>query len=299
MNNTNWDEFKCRCSAISKMMSGSRSNPQITEKQNLRLIELEAKESLTEKQMIEMAELGLRKQNKDKVVLSATCVSYLLEVYSWEKYGMKSVGKEVMEVDAMKKGTLAEEDSITLLSLVDNTLYLKNQDKITNEFLSGRPDLFVGDDVLSASKIIDIKTSLDYPLFLQKLHDDLPIAYIMQVQGYCDITGATEGEIAHCLSNVPEVMINSFKRKLFYSMDVVTEESPEFLAEWEILEHSMRFDQIPPRKRVFKQKVEPFTEFERQAVYDRVKHCREWLWKFQEKYDGIEKLVPLMQNDSL
>jgi hypothetical protein len=57
MNNTNWDDFKCRCSAITKMTATSRSNPVITEKQTVRLAELEAKSILTDNMKAEMAEL--------------------------------------------------------------------------------------------------------------------------------------------------------------------------------------------------------------------------------------------------
>ena len=71
-------------------------------------------------------------------------------------------------------------------------------------------------------------------------------------------------------------------------MEVATEENPEFKAKWEILENSMRFHDIAVEERVFKQKVEPFTEREQQQVYDRVKVCREWLWKFHEQHRRVQ-----------
>ncbi len=293
MNNTNWDEFRCRCSGISKIMANSRSNPQLTELQAKRLSDLEKREVLTDKHKEEMASLLIKKGNGSKIVLSAGCMNYLKEIYSWEKYGMKSINKETMEVSATRKGILAENDSITLLSFIDDVYYSKNEDRINNEYLSGQPDIYLGDEVMKATKIIDIKTCFDHPLFLQKLHEELPGAYIWQVKGYCDITGAAEGEIAHCLSNMPEIMVNDFKKRLFYKMNVVTEESPDFLEEWEMLESSMNFDRIPPQQRVFKQKIEPFTDEERALVYDRVKVCRDWLWEFDE-YMASLNLIPTL-----
>jgi hypothetical protein len=149
---------------------------------------------------------------------------------------------------------------------------------------------------MQATKITDIKTCFDYPSFLKKKNVPLPIAYTMQVQGYCDITGAGEGEIAHVVADMPESMINEFKKKLFYKMEVATEENPEFKAKWEILENSMRFHDIAVDERVYKQKVIPFTEREQQQVYDRVKVCREWLNNFHIQHKNINSQVSLQSN---
>ena len=284
---TNWDSFKCRCSGIHKIMANSRSNPQLTEKQAERLKHLQSQTTLTVKMGEEMAELLVKKGNGSKIILSDTAVEYLMEVYSWEVYGKLSFGKETYEVDQMEKGKLAEAESIMLLSMLDDVYYTKNEERIENEFLSGHPDIFIGENIMSATKITDIKTCFDYPSFLKKKNVALPIAYTNQVQGYCDITGAGEGEIAHVVADMPESMINEFKKRLFYKMEVATEENPEFKAKWEILENSMRFHDIAVDERIFKQKVEPFTEREQQQVYDRVKVCREWLWKFHEQHKKI------------
>ena len=49
----------------------------------------------------------------------------------------------------------------------------------------------------------------------------------------------------------------------------------------------MRFDHMPVHKRVHKIKIEPFSEFERQKLYDRVKIGRDWLNEFHEKYKRL------------
>lgn len=289
---TNW---KCRCSGIHKIMANSRSNPQLTEKQAVRLKELESKESLTERQRTEFGDLLARKENIGKVFLSDSCISYLSEVYAWEKWGMIPFPKEFYEIEQLKKGKMAEEDSITLLSVVDGVLYSKNDERICNDFLSGEPDIFLGDNIMSADKIIDIKTSFDMPSFLKKLYEDLNKAYELQIQGYMDITGAQEGELAYCLVDMPEIMILDFKKKLFYKMDVATEENIEFKEAWEMMENSMRFKNIPVHQRVFRQKVEPFTEADRQSVYDRVKLCREWLFNFDEQMENLN--LPVVESE--
>lgn len=282
-NEVNWDDFKCRCSGINKILSNSRSNPQLTEKQTLKLIELEAKEILSEKQEKEVAELLVKRQNSTKLVLSDTCIEYLMEVYSWATTGKVAVKKE-MDTYPMEKGKLVEVQSITLLSVIDGVLYFKNNERVTNDYLSGEPDIFVGENIMSATKITDIKSCYDYPSFLKKLNVGIDNGWEEQVQGYMDITKAPEGEIAHCLVDTPEIMIMDIKKRIFYKGDYVTEESPDFLEKWNKLERSMTFGDIPMAQRVYKIPVEPFSNEKRQQVYDRVKICREWLWKFHEMY---------------
>jgi hypothetical protein len=282
----NWDEFKVRCSSISKILSNSRESPTLTEKQSVRLKELESKESLTEKMKAELTDLLVRKDNENKISLSDTCIEYLMEAYAWETANKQSVTKE-MDLEYTRKGKMVEESSITLLSMVDFEIYHKNEERVYNDFLSGEPDIYIGSSVMGAQKIVDIKSCWDYPGFLRKIHAKSDNGYNHQLRGYMDITGANEGEIAYCLVDMPETTQNDYKRKLFYKLNPVTEESPEFLEAWHHLQHSMNFVDIPIHKRVFKVKVEPFTPFERQRVYDRVKICREWLANFDEMYQKI------------
>lgn len=288
----NWEEFKARCSAINKIMSNSRSNPVLTENQAKRLVELREKQqstgSLTEKQMIELSELEVKEKNSSKVILSDTCIEYLMEEYAWRIAGKKCVSKE-MDIEFTQKGRLVEEDSITMISRVDKMLYEKNTERVSNDFLSGEPDIFIGPIIMQAKKIIDIKSLWDYPGFLKKINSPLENGHADQLGGYGDITGATDLSVAYCLANTPETIINDYKRRLFYRMNVATDEAPEYKRACEEMEKSMRFDDIPIEKRVHKIKVEPFTKERQQAIYDRVKVCREWLQIFDENYRGIAK----------
>lgn len=286
----NWDEFKCRCSAITKMMANSKSNPCLSEVQEKRLAELEGRDKpMTEAMKMEHTKLLQYKENSKKIILSDTCIEYLMEVYAWVTKKKKPI-KEQFEKQEMRKGKLAEPESIDLLSVIDGILYTKYEgERITNEFLSGLPDVFAGEDVMQASKITDIKNCWDYPIFLKKINNGLDNGNKEQVQGYCDITGAPEGCVAFTLVDMPEIMQNDFKRKLFYEGAYISEESPAFLEKWNELHHSMTFGDIPRHQRVFKIPIEPFTEFERQKIYDRVKVCREWLWRFDEMYQKLNK----------
>lgn len=283
-----WQTFKCRCSAINMMMSQSQGSAPLTELQVKELAELEKKEIRTPKQNDRITELVLKRENSKKVVLSDTCIGYLMDYYSWVTQGMVSVTRE-MDVDYIQKGKIQEPTSILLLSIVDEVIYEKNTERISNEFLSGEPDVFLGDNILSATKIIDIKSVWDYPGFLKKIDTPVEVANRKQLQGYCDITGAGEAQVAHCLVNMPETIVNDYRRRLMYKMNCVTDQDPEYLKAWEILEKSMHFESIPRHQRVFKKNVQPFTAFERQEVYDKVKICRDWLSKFHEMYMKLNK----------
>jgi hypothetical protein len=163
-------------------------------------------------------------------------------------------------------------------------LYKVHKDRIYNDYLSGEIDLYLGESVYEATVLPDIKNAFDYPTYLKKINNGLENGQKQQIQGYCDITGAKTGFIANCLVDNPDEIIEEYKWKVLKKINAATTESPEFLEEWEKWERSMKFSHIPPNQRVSKIYVEPFTEFERQKVYDRVKICREWLNSFHETF---------------
>lgn len=292
----NFDSFKVRCSAISMALSNSRSNPVITEKQILRLKELESKPTLTENMKEEMAELLVKKENGKKVILSDTCISYLMTEYAWRTEGMVSVTKELIDIPQMQKGTIVEPESLKLLSIVDGQIYNPNIDsegsreRVSNDYLSGEVDAFVGESIMKATTIPDVKSIWDYPTFLCKIHEPLTTANDWQLKGYGDITDTSDLFVANCLIDTPPHIIEGVKWKLLSKMNVISEESPEFLEKWEIIERSMVFEnKIPHHMRVFKKKVEPMSNEQRQLLYDRVRVCREWLNIFHETYQQLNK----------
>lgn len=285
---TNWNNIKIRASALHKIMANSRSNPQLTELQAKKLSELESKDVLTEKQKEEMAELLVKKANGSKVILSDGCIEYLMEVYAWETERMIPVGKESLDILQTRKGRECEDDAVQLLNVHDGETYKVHKERINNDFLSGEIDIYLGESVYAATNVTDIKNAFDYPGFLKKINNGLENGQEYQMKAYGDITGSNELFIANTLVTAsPEVMIE-MQWKVAKKMNAVTLESPEFLEEWKKWEHSMTFDNLPIQKRVHKIKVDPFTDTERQKVYDRVKVCREFLFKFDQERQNIK-----------
>lgn len=282
---TDWDKWKARCSSIGKIMANSRDNPPITEIQKKKMAELMDRVHLgniTPKQKEELAVLVAKEENSKNVVLSDSCIGYLVEAYAWETEGMFSVTKD-LDIEYIQKGRLGEEEGIKLLSIVDGQEYKKNTERVCNDFLTGEPDVFSGEKVMQSEIIQDTKLSWDYPGFLYKMQKPVDPLNDFQLKGYTDITGATSSFVSHVLITTPESIRNSYKHRLFYQMDCVTEESPQFVAAWTKLERAMIFDHIPVHKRVYKMPVEIFTETQQQAVYERVRLCRGWLAQFHER----------------
>lgn len=285
-----WSIWRCRCSSISKIMANSKENPPITEKQEQELAELELKKNnrgVTPNQDIRLAELILKRQKSKDVVLSDTCISYLLEAYAWETERMCNVTKE-MDVEYFDRGRKTEPESINLLKEVDKVSYVKNEYRFENDFLSGIPDVLSfyepEDQRIAPKSIKDIKSTQDYPTFLYKIHKGIDPGNKEQVQGYGDILECDDLAIVFTLPTMPESIRNGYKIRLAYKMDEVSTESPTFLKAWAELERSMIFDHMPASKRTYKIPVEPFAPSERDGVYERVKHCREWLNNFHHQY---------------
>lgn len=282
----NWQEFKCRCSAINQMLSEKQGAAPLTENQLARIKELEEKEKITDKQKAELTELTMRRDKPKEIVLSDTCIGYLMEHYAWVTEEAVCVSKE-MDIDYFKKGKLQEDEGIKLLSDIDGIRYEKNTFRLSNYFLTGEPDVIRWLNVTNAKLIYDTKLSWDYPGFLKKINQPIENGNKQQIQGYLDLTNCSDGYVADVLVNMPETIINDYRWRLAKQMDAVTLESPDFLIAEEKMLKSMVFDRIPKHKRVFKKKVEPFTAFEKQKVYDKVKVCRDWLYKFDEAYQKL------------
>jgi hypothetical protein len=219
------------------------------------------------------------KADKEAGNLSETAKKALKRIYAQVKYGRR---KEII-TKYMEKGKLVEEESITLFSRVERRFYRKNEESLCNEYLSGTYDLDndEGDGIIT--EIVDIKSSWDLDTFMDNVDKPLDNGYFGQLQGYMALTGASKGTIAYCLVNTPEIFFNEAKYRLFKSMDVISEHSPEYLVAVATLENTMKFDDIPPNERVYKISADRDDEYIKQ-VYKKVEKCREYLAYLEEKH---------------
>lgn len=258
----------------------------ISDSQLKRLAELEMKwPNLTTKMEQERLSLIAKRDFPEEPDLSLTCKTELIDTYLQAVMGRRSVNKDMM-IKFTEKGKMVEQDAIDMLSLIDGKPYTKNGERISNDYISGEVDIFEGPVIREANKVIDIKSSWDAESFMMNMLSPLNTAYVSQMKGYLALTGAKEGEVVYCLVNTPESLINDEKRRLFYRMNVATEENIEYKMQADLLEYNMTFDDIDPNMRVMRFKVQADPAY-MQKVYIRVEKCRKWL---QEAFEIHKKM---------
>ena len=202
------------------------------------------------------------KADKEAGNLSETTKTYLVDLYVKEKYGREND----ITSKYLTKGLMVEEDSITLYSRVKKNFFSKNEERLSNEYITGVPDLYTGANILDTEVIIDLKSSWDIFTFFRTQTKEVNSDYYYQLQGYLFLTGARVAKLAYCLINTPEMLINDEKRKLMYKMGATTDESPEFLEACEKLDKAMTYDDIPLAKRLIE-----FTIPRDEAAIDKIK----------------------------
>jgi hypothetical protein len=256
----------------------------ITDKQLEELDRLSELPKRTEKQEDTYQKLLAKKNAPPE--LSDTAKSYLREVYIYEKYGKDTIGGSERSKYTIK-GNSVEGNSIKLLNRLDSSLYTKNEDYVFNDFIKGTPDIIVKEDGV-AKKIIDIKSSWDLASLLSHVGSSLDTGYYYQVMGYMALTGATEAEVAYCLVSMPDEIINSEKKRIFYLLNPATEENAEYKKAIQKLEDNMTFDEIPESERVVRFPVQR-DEAVINSIYERVRSCRQWLAEFDELHSRLNR----------
>jgi hypothetical protein len=224
------------------------------------------------------------KADKEAGKLSKTAQKHLLEVYVYEKYGRR---KDI-QTKQMKKGIEVENESIDLLSLYLKKPFNKNEIRVTNDFITGLPDIFEGSDIHNAEAIIDIKSSYDLWTFLGNLPDKLDSLYYWQMQSYMWLTNAKQASIAYCLVDTPFGIIEQEKRYLLNKMDVISEESVEYVKESAKLEFNMTFGDIDISERILIFLVER-NEDDILKIQYKVEKAREFLHEIEQTHLNFNK----------
>lgn len=187
--------------------------------------------------------------------ISDTAKSRLIEVLCEVKTGRKAILNDF----AIKKGILAESDSITLYAEYTDRLLTanKNEERFSNEHITGVPDLIFKEDGL----LVDIKTCADKLSFEKKRYSEkLDERYYWQVMGYLALTGLEKAEVAYVLPNTPLELI-----RLTGDEDLDQQ-----------IERNNIFDDLPLEERVFIETVER-DEDAINKIYEKVEFCKQYI----------------------
>ena len=172
---------------------------------------------------IRASEAGKIMASPKKNELPVGAQTYLREWYISEKYGRRMP----VRTDQMDKGIRCEEQSISLLQLVEENqiLYKKNDKNLTNKWATGTPDLLTDEEVL------DIKTAWTFDTFwkAEGVHtkSGMLTDYGWQLMVYMWLTGLKNARLVYTLINTPEdtlIGLESAARWKFQGMD----DNPEY-----------------------------------------------------------------------
>ena len=212
------------------------------------------------------------KKDKEAKALSEGTKTHLIDIFIREKYGRTTD----VNNRYLTKGTMVEEDSMTLYSRHIYKMYMKNEDSLANEFIKGTPDIITSLDA-NEMEIIDLKSSWDaYTFFRVKFKGELNPMYYWQLQGYMALTNAKKSKLVYCLVNTPDTLIEAEKRKLWYAMGQPNLESDLYIDGCNEIERNMRYDDIPMKDRIHEIEIDRNDE-DIKRLYERVKECRKWI----------------------
>ena len=187
---------------------------------------------------------------KKSETLSATCKTYIKELVKEDLFGYKST----IDSKYLTKGIDMEDTSIDLYNEVHGTLYLKNTERLSNEFITGECDIKAED------KIIDIKSSWSLETFPASPEDidAVKTGYEWQLRAYMWLYDKPKAELAYCMVSTPDYL----------------------LKDWDNLDIH-KVDSHDPFLRVTTISFERDTEKE-ELIAQRVKDCREFYNEYKD-----------------
>lgn len=225
-----------------------------------------------DKYLFHCSSLGdIMTDSRTKEPLGETCKKHLLKIWIYEKYGRD---KEE-ENKYIQKGNMAEEDGITLYSLVTKTMFVKNTEVFQNDYIIGTPD------IIHNNIVRDIKNAWSIFTFYETMVKAMNKDYVYQLNGYrAIIPGCTGAKLVYVLINTPDVLIEQEKSRLRYKMGLIDPEANKvYLKACEEIDKNCIFDDIPKEERYIENDVELI---DMNKVYERIELCRNFLNKLDE-----------------
>ncbi len=134
--------------------------------------------------------------------------------------------EEVISSKYMEKGIRVESKSIDLLNSVLLTSYEKNEERRSNEWITGEADI-VADD-----RIIDIKSNWSLTTFPVTPEEGQDKKYEWQGRAYMMLWDKPKFEIAYCMVSTPEDLIG-WEQKSLHQVDNISRELRVTLVKYE------------------------------------------------------------------
>lgn len=176
----------------------------LTPKQTDELNDLRNRDKkLTDRQVIRMAYL----LERAGPVLGKTAEAVVHEAWLRKEYGrIKEIQSKYLD-----KGIEVEEDSITLVTKLTNQLYVKNQERKTDEWFTGECD------IKNKDTVIDVKSSWDIHTFHKA---ECTHSNKWQVMCYMHLWKKEKGAVAYCLIDTPDHILNDEFRRTAWKLNI-------------------------------------------------------------------------------
>jgi hypothetical protein len=245
-------DWKARCSSLGHIMTCLPKPLSEAEKIELDQLAEEKKTGInsngnktkwTDTKQSRLDSLTKRENGEDE--LPAGALTHLDDVFRSQYWGRK----RLLDNKYLEKGNLCEDDSLGLLSQIDNGFYVKNKDHYSNDFIQGTPDV--------VDPLIDTKSNYDLDSFDKAT---LTPVYEWQIKGYAWLIGKTEGTLAYCLVNGLIHHIQNERTKIFYALGTPDDDNDEWKEVRRQIERNHIFD-IPAF-----QKAYPHYQFENELL---------------------------------
>lgn len=265
-------------------MTTSNTSRPLSGAQEIEFIKLSSKDKdkLTVNQEEKLESFLKRKENILKGdIFSTTAISELKNIYALAKYGKSPVSISKDYSTPILNGIMSENESLKLVSDLDGIDYKKYKKTISNAYIKGQIDAFVGKSVKRCSKVVEIKTAVSMQSLVTSVgYEELLKKYKWQLAGYLYLTGAEVGEIIHCVVTYPEKIINEEIKK--FKFKAVNWGMPIEYMEREIekIRFNLTFDDIPAEERVIRVRLER-NEEDILMIKNKVKATRKWLSDFE------------------
>lgn len=278
-------DFKTNCSQIGSLMGNARGNTPPTQGEIKKLFAILGNnyQELSESQKNTAKDILLKEISYDPLKPSDKILSQLIMIYTYEVYGKTKITKGNSSPQFLEKGSMAEPESIKLLSKTDGINYCKNEEVFTNKWLKGIPDIIIRDEKGKIIKIIEVKTSYDLPSFMMSMYKPELSSNLFEVMGYMDLTGCRDAEIVHCLVDMPE-KIMAFEEKrlreryewLQLDEDVISERIGKSLS-------NMEYSILPDAQKIFRRPV-TYNKITMKSVKRRSTVAKKWLEDIHDKF---------------
>lgn len=219
------------------------------------------------------------KSDKEAGNLSESAKTHLIDIFVSQQYGRQTDLRNKF----IEKGLAVEEDAITVISRIKKTMLRKNDIRLSNEYITGEPDLFIGESVKKADIIHDAKSSWDMFTFMRNLKSDLNPIYLWQGRGYSWLSGAKEAYINYCLIDTPEPLIDKEQKSLWYQMGCPSEADETWQDAKRSIRRAMTYSDIPLSQRMIEKQVDLVGEW-KDNIISKVIKGREFLVAIQKDF---------------